>query len=36
MFIGFVVFALLLIVAFTVAYSKRDVYINITLLEFHR
>lgn len=35
-FLGFIAFALLLIVAFAVAHSKRDVYINITLFEFHR
>jgi len=34
--IGIVVFTLLLVVAFSVAHAKRDVEINITLLEFHR
>lgn len=34
--IGFTVFAILLFVTFTVAYSKRDVYISITFFEFRR
>lgn len=34
--IGFVLFALFILLAFAVAYAKRDVEINITLLEFHR
>jgi hypothetical protein len=34
--IGFGCFALFLLVAFAVAYAKRDVEIRVTLLEYHR
>lgn len=34
--IGFGVFSLIILLAFSVAYAKRDVSINITLLEFHK
>ncbi|SFT02779.1 hypothetical protein SAMN04488556_3943 [Halostagnicola kamekurae] len=34
--IGFTVFSLFLLVAFVVAYAKRDVEINITFLEYNR
>jgi len=35
-FLGFGVFSLIILLAFAVAYAKRDVSINITLLEFHK
>lgn len=35
-FISFAVFAVLIVVAFVTAYAKRDVTIDVTLLEFHR
>jgi len=34
--IGFGSFALFLLMAFVVAYAKRDVEITVTLLEYHR
>lgn len=34
--IGFLAFTLFLLLAFTIAYVKRDVNIEITFLEFHR
>jgi len=34
--IGFGMFSLIILLAFSVAYAKRDVSINITLLEFHK
>lgn len=33
--IGFALFSLFILLAFTVAYAKRDVTIDITVFEFH-
>lgn len=34
--IGFATFAVILLLAFAIAYAKRDVSINITFFEYHR